>query len=288
MRRHGFTLIELLISIILMVILLSAITMIFFNTTETVATSQARTQVYTQARYALDTLENDTLGCLSFNSGQQRFCMDNGQGMLGKDGAEHPKYGVSGNHVHGAADRLIFRSTTTIADTVQTAEITYELVPGNLALGPQGSLTKGDPDRGRTLPTAKDPDGRALYTLIRRARVFNPGNSTYDQFPTDTKQIPVNDMELCTFVTNFNFEYFASNNQFSQLDPSYFRSDVAEGSKNDALGNGKGENDGQAGAGGGAALPLRVPCIRVTLTIVEDHRARQERTIQKVIWIPMG
>ncbi len=58
---QGFTLIELLISIILMIILLSAVTMVFVHTTETVTVSQARTQVYTEARRATDLLEEDLL-----------------------------------------------------------------------------------------------------------------------------------------------------------------------------------------------------------------------------------
>lgn len=285
MNRRGFTLIELLISIILMVILLSAITTIFFNTTETVAKSTARSQVYQQARYALDTLENDLLGCVSFNSGQQNWCMDNGKAVMGKDGAEYPQYGMAGHHTHGAADRLVFRATTTIADTVQTAEIIYELIPGNLALGQNGQFGKGDPDRGRTFPSPNHPEGRPIYTLVRRTRVFNPGTGAYDQIPVDSRQVPVNDAELCTFVTSFNLEYFASNQQFSQLDPSYFSSLVPAGGKNDPLGNGKGENDGMGAPG---ATPLSVPIIRISITIVEDNRARQERTMVKAIWIPMG
>jgi hypothetical protein len=33
---------------------------------------------------------------------------------------------------------------------------------------------------------------------------------------------------------------------------------------------------------------LRVPYVRVTLVVVEDAAERQERTIQKVMWVPMG
>jgi hypothetical protein len=36
------------------------------------------------------------------------------------------------------------------------------------------------------------------------------------------------------------------------------------------------------------ANPLRVPCIRVTLVIVEDTSERQERAFSKEIVIPMG
>src|SRR5262245_33589222 len=71
MRRRaadaGFTLIELLISIALMMILMVAITMIFVNTTETVAIQDARMTVYTNARYAIDIMENDLLGAFGLN-----------------------------------------------------------------------------------------------------------------------------------------------------------------------------------------------------------------------------
>ncbi len=60
--RRGFTLIEVLISIILMVILLSAVTFVFMKTTDLVMTNEARVMVYTNARYALDMMEKDLLG----------------------------------------------------------------------------------------------------------------------------------------------------------------------------------------------------------------------------------
>jgi prepilin-type N-terminal cleavage/methylation domain-containing protein len=277
LRRTGFTLIELLISIILMLILLSAITLIFMRTTETVAIAQARMSVYTNARYALDIMENDLLGTVSFNGGQ-RFCMENGK--TNGPGAM-PTYGVTGNHFATAADRFVFRATTTVANTVQTAEITYELIPGNMALGPSGAIVAGDPQRGATMRNAPY---RPLFTLIRRARVANPTNpSVYDQIPVDSFGNPANDTELCYYVTSFNLEYYANNMTFSQLEPSYFTQAAAGGGAYDPLGNGAGGNDG---FGGGTAL--RVPYVRVTMTIVDDIGERQERTISKAMWIPMG
>ena len=80
MTRHakraaaGFTLIEILLSILLMMILLLAVTMIFMNTTETVAVSEARSLVYTNARYALDFLQKD-LFCRPIGHPEQTvFC----------------------------------------------------------------------------------------------------------------------------------------------------------------------------------------------------------------------
>ena len=281
-RVEGFTLIELLISIVLMIILLSAVTMVFIRTTETVTVSQARSQVYTEARRAADLLEEDLLACFPF-TGAQEFTMDNGvvgwQGLV----ASEPKAG-SGT-IGVAADKLSFIATTLVGTTHQSARITYFMLPGHKALDAVGNVEEGDPEFGRTMPTPTFPQGRPLYTLVRRVLVLNPVTGRYDQRPTDLLGRPVPDMELCRFVTTFNLEYFSSNLTYSQLEPSPFQSTVTPGGKNDALGNGLGENDGE---GSEDAIPIRIPSIRVTLTIVEDRTARQERMVQKVIAIPMG
>ena len=285
-RREGFTLIELLIAIVLMIILLSAVTMVFVNTTEIVTVSQARTQVYTEARRATDLLEEDLLACLPF-TGQQQFSMDNGLGGMTGGVASNPRYDAGGPDSHSrlAADRLIFIATTMVGPTHQTGKVTYYLLPGQKALDANGNVEEGDPDMGRTSPTPEFPDGRPLYTLIRSVQLLNPQTGQYDQRPVDQVGKPVPDMELCRFVTSFNLEYFSNTLLFSQLDPSPFRSNVTAGAKDDPLGNALGENDGQ---GDQNAVPIRIPMIRVTITIVEDRAARQERAIQKVIQIPMG
>src|SRR5262245_27560843 len=160
-KNRGFTLIEILISIALMVILMSALTYIFMQTTETVAGSQARTAVYDNAKYAMDSLEAGLLGCLSFDKGYQRFIMENGKTEAP---GELPKYGVSQNHVPNAADRLTFRTTTAVGSTMQTVEVTYELIPGNKTIGKDGfSLRDGDPNAKETV---RSETKRGLYTLI--------------------------------------------------------------------------------------------------------------------------
>ncbi len=272
--NRGFTLIELLISIILMIILLSAVTLIFMKTTDTVAIAQARITVYTNARHALDIMENDLLGTISFNGGQ-RFAMENGK--VTTPGG-NPQYNVVGFHYSQAADKIVFRATTTIGNTVQTGEITYELIPANMALGASGVVAPGDGTRDKTLKTA-----RPLYILVRRTRVANPTNPTvYDQFPLDSFGNPVNDTELAYYVTSFNLEYFANNMTFSQLEPSYFTTAAAGGGAYDPLGNGLGQNDGIGGTA------IRVPYVRATIIIVDDIGERQERAVSKAMWIPMG
>jgi hypothetical protein len=325
MRRRvqsAFTLIELLISIALMMILMVAITMIFVNTTETVAVQEARMTVYTNARYALDIMENDLLGAFGLNepatpggagSGRpsggatyiptehipQSFWMDNGElprapvaetaiGELPRlNGSADPKA-----HMERAGDAMGFRTVTTVGDTVQTCEVTYLLIPGdhvldspqpnspsliNKPMGDLGSLLqRGDTARVRTVRS-----NRPLYTLVRRVRMQNPTQPAgqppvFDLIPVVTdkqgNRVVVQDQELCYYVVSFNLEYLSSGRTFSQLAPSPFPHD-------DPIGNGLGANDAINSA-------YRVPAVRVTIRVVEDVGERQERTIQKVMWIP--
>ncbi|MBI2931043.1 MAG: prepilin-type N-terminal cleavage/methylation domain-containing protein [Planctomycetes bacterium] len=288
--RTGFTLMELLVSVVLMVILLSAVTLVFMRTTETVAMSQARTTVYTNARYAMDVMENDLLGCLPFTSGQQKFILQNGRTMP----PSNPPAVGGGFHVGQAADFIKFRATAPVGNRLQTAEISYHLIPGNRALAIPGPTAlpdalnlmplwpPGDPDRGQTVRTPSRP----IYTLVRRVRVQNAQNpANWDQVAVDSFGNAIPDMEVCYFVVSFNIEYLANNMSFSQIDAGPAMPGGSPCPPNDPLGDGAGLNDG---IGAGAGVALRIPALRITLVIVEDVGARQERQIQKEIWIPMG
>ena len=301
-RGRGFTLIELLISIVLMMILLGAVTMIFIKTTDTVARQDARMTVYTNARYAMDIMENDVMGAMTVElpppppaaapiPGQppppppppptpmQSLWMENG--YCAASGVS-PSYNVGGasTHIEKAGDRMSFRTTSAVAQTMQTCEVTYELIPGNKCLDASGALQSGDESHRETARTK-----RGLFTLVRRVRTIDPAKPApkagdplvYDMIPKVKDLAPpfglvaVQDTELCHYVVSFNLEYLANNQMFSQLDPSPFP-------KGDPLGDNKGAND--------TTTPYRIPAIRVTLVIVEDIAERQERTIQKVMWLP--
>ncbi len=284
MARRGFTLVELLICIVLMMILLSAVTMVFTNTTEMITTTNARTAVYTNARYALDKLEVDLKGCLPFNSGQQRFILDNGNSAgLGNP----PGYNSGGQgHVGNAADRLIFRTTSTVGDTLQTVEVEYSLIPGSKALDDPGgvlpgtNVVGGDPAKGQTVGQAGTP--RPLFTLVRRVRAAD-NNGIYSLPAKDKANNIIPDSELCRFVISFNIEYLSDIQTLSQLEPSPCPSSATYGSGggDDPLGNGLGENDT-------GSTPYRIPYLRFTLVIVDDSAERQERAVLKSISIPMG
>src|SRR6185295_10313590 len=184
-----------------------------------------------------------------------------------------------------------FRTVTTVGDTVQTCEVTYLLIPGDHTLespgvGASSTINKPMGDLGKYLQSGDSSHtktartNRPIYTLVRRVRMANPNNTSnvpvFDLIPRVTdkqgNQVVVQDQELCYYVVSFNLEYLANNRTFSQLSPSRFPHD-------DPLGNDLGPND-QPGTA------YRVPAVRVTMRVVEDVGERQERTIQKVMWIP--
>jgi type II secretory pathway pseudopilin PulG len=286
--RGGFTLIELLISIALMVMILFAITLVFAKTTETVAIQEARTTVYTNARYALDIMENDLMGVLPFDAPPlpippaagvpkppqqptQIFWMENGYATPGVKPAN-----VAGGHDKQAGDTISFRATTTVADTLQTVQVTYMVIPANKVLDADGKEQSGDATHEKTARTE-----RGLFTLIRQVRGPEKNNPRVYSERCKVREkgsaveVDVPDQELCHYVISFNLEYLANNMTFSQLDaPGPFPS-------KDPIGDGTGANDTGATA-------VRMQAVRVTLVIVEDIGERQERTIQKVMWIPQG
>lgn len=287
--RSGFTLIELLISLALMMILLMAIVLVFTRTTEVVAIQEARTTVYTNARYALDTIENDLLGALPLDwaplpipgtegkpisEPSQIFWMENG--YISAPGQE-PTMNIRGGHSDKAGDSFSFRSTTTVADTLQSVQVTYRLIPSNKVLDASGSgrTLEGDSSRKETARSQ-----RGMFTLVRQLRGPDPENPRIWRMPVLVKergtnnQTVVPDQELCHYVISFNLEYLASNMTFSQLEPSPCPS-------SDPLGDRQGANDAETTA-------LRIPAVRVTLVVVEDTHERQERTIQKVMQIPIN
>ncbi|MHC4605445.1 MAG: PilW family protein [Planctomycetota bacterium] len=307
MKRRGFTLIELLIAIVLMIILLSALTLIFVRTTETVAIAEARENVYVNARWAMDIMQRDLTGCIKYSSGNNRFIMENGMISTGADTT--PRYAqagnpVAGNHTNAAADRMTFRTTTIVGDTVKTCEITYELIRGDKAIDNAGNIVNGNPGNKVTLRT-----GRPIYTLIRRTRLLDSTVTDvtlpWDEVPTNAGGEVINDGELCHYVLSFNLEYLSStpadphqkNFTFSQLEPSYFTPEAGRAGYDtagmDPLGNDAGINDtvgtiADPVSGMDVTTPLRVAAIRVTIVVVDSNAERQERIFQRVIMIPMG
>jgi prepilin-type N-terminal cleavage/methylation domain-containing protein len=129
--RKGFTLVEVLTTLALVGILLATVAAVFAISADTAGDGEARIEVDTQARHAMDRLQSDLLGCLSFDDGRQRFLLENGA----IDGQE--------------ADAMSFRTLAAWNEAPARVEAEYRLRPS-------------------TDPKARS--GRRLFTLTRSAR----------------------------------------------------------------------------------------------------------------------
>jgi prepilin-type N-terminal cleavage/methylation domain-containing protein len=176
--------------------------------------------------------------------------LDSSQRLVLEDGAVGGGSGWS-RHVGRAKDRISFDTLTSAGDAVQRLRVTYELQPYVDAANGYGNRT-----------------GRPLFVLVRRLRTVE-GAAAVDSLGT-----AVPDQELCHYVLSFNVEYLANTGRFSQLEPSPCP-------PSDPLGDGAGSNDGPTS-------PLRIPYLRIVLTVVDGSGERQERTFPRVVWIPAG
>lgn len=296
-RTSGFTLIELLVVIILMILIIGVVANVFTTSKEIVSQNEARNTVYVNGGYAMDRMMNDLFGCLAYDSGSQRFVMQNmivnGPGDAGKNyytvvagGAPEQ---AGGHYLQGsaatykaAADVLSFRAVTTAADVPGMYQITYYL--------------KGDAEGGARLKTQRSD--RPIYTLMRRITVAQGAETVASNWtgfpqvdinpdPVATNMQPIQEEELCHYVLSFNVEYLAAPNAGGQGGMNFSQIEPSPCPWGDPLGNGAGIND----LGGGPPAnpgPYRVPAIRVTMVVVDDNGERSERMISHVFEIPMG
>ena len=326
MRRRaeaGFTLIELLISIALMMILMVAVTMIFVNTTETVAVQDARMTVYTNARYALDILENDLLGAFGLNEPAgapgvggrpaggatyiptehipQSFWMDNGElprAPVGETAiGELPRLnGMADSKAHQerAGDAMGFRTVTTVGDTVQTCEVTYLLIPGDHVLdSPQAKASSTinkpmtDLNSGGLLQRG---DTARVRTVRSNRPLYTLIRRVRLQNPTQPPgQPPV--FDLIPVVTDRQGnQVVVQDQELCYYVVSFNLEYLSSGRTFSQLQPSPFTHDDPLGNGLGTNdaqnTAYRVPAVRVTMRVVEDVGERQERTIQKVMCIP--
>lgn len=184
--RAAFTLIELLVAIGLMIILMGAVALIFFQSTDLFKTSEARMQIANNARTALDMLARDLAGSLPTDSKAQCFTMWNTPGSNGGVPTGNGQV-ISGANSFGAADALQFWATTSFRGTVSGVHITYYV---DSSSDPEIMNNQGTATGVRT--------GRRLMVLRRIARRRN-GNVWNTPNETD-------EADLCEYVLSFNVE----------------------------------------------------------------------------------
>ncbi|MDQ7780800.1 MAG: prepilin-type N-terminal cleavage/methylation domain-containing protein [Planctomycetota bacterium] len=294
-RTLGFTLIELLVATALMVILVTAIAMIFHHTTDVVKVSEARILVYSNARAALDWLHKDLSGCLPVGGGQQRFGL--AQNFT-------PSNGGSASNGNGenmqaspttprATDAIIFNATTMVAGSVQAMRILYCL-DQDYDWSTQTGGTVGVAAGVKTT--------RPVYSLVRRVyQLSATWGGSFVPAPIDPivpaptpypSNAPVERGALCEYVVSFNIEVLSRQGTFAApgavQTTRYFQLDQSGHPYVNSSANINAMPTYYIGAPTGMAGQCLPRAIRVTLRVVDGSAERTERLIPRVIWIPMS
>ncbi|GEM_PF-2497515 len=312
----AFTLIELLVAIGLMIILMGAVAIIFFQSTDLFKTSEARMQIANNARTALDMLARDLAGSLPYDSQAQAFIMWNVPGSTGAGPNDQNGQNIQGANSFGARDALSFWATTSFRGTVSGVHITYYVAE---SVDPEIMSRQGSPTGVRT--------GRTMMVLRRIARRRN-GNVWNTANETD-------EADLCEYVLSFNIEPLVDRDdagpeapRFFQLDEGPFRTGplfAPPGNPYNSTtlpswwgltGPHPVNSNPTANIPPRTPVPasepllstglhplypigsntppraqlnnIRVPmAIRITMRIVEGASEKQERLISRVIWVPI-
>lgn len=303
-RIGGFTLIELLVATGLMVILVTAIAILFHHTTDVVKVNEARIHVFSNARAAIDWLQKDLAGCLPVSGGQQAFGLaqnfvpDNG-GPAGTTNGETMTHGNP-----GATDAVLFNATTMMAGSVQPVRILYCLRRDS----DWSTSSGGTAGLSSTVRT-----DRPLYSLMRYVYPLTAvitGNSVPS--PSDPPHPPCSRTvshgvastpcpnhlprpcacdALCEYVLSFNIEVYSRSGSFAapggaetarywQLNQSGhpFRASANISSPPYLIGD---AHTPQPGEG----LPR---ALRITMRVCDGAAERTERLVSRVVWIPMS
>lgn len=297
----AFTLVELLVAIGLMMILISSCVLIFSSSSTTVMIGEARIRIYNSARATVDQVTRDLSSMLPVDGGSQLLWMKDAASKNGS--SAYTDTSDAKRHYEYATDQIGFTAVTSVKGSYVAAIIVYRLV------------RDPDPDRGKTVERYVNGvamPARQLYILRKEYRDLNGGDLK------DAAGVAVEPGDLCYYVISFNIEYLSANGSFSQIAPG----DTAKGMPDgpfpgpalsadfldpaskltgvpvDPMGEiigGDDLNDEVPKDASGNPIPGKplgpkfvVPAVRVTLRIVEDREARQERVITREVWLPAG
>lgn len=307
-RNAGFTLMELLVAVGLMVVLMTVIVTIFFRATDVMKINDARINIYENARSGMDILENDIKNAIPVSGGQQRLYIDDYTRPAGS-------VAPAGTNVDGAADYIGMVTVTTVPVVVtavplvvtrelKTVYIEYFLTIDDDA---ETSFTgKGFTEAQRSK--------RSIFVLKRRVwelpaavatlqaqqvagvPLFNamPAPLTVSSMMVPPGPSPgtmklIEDGDLCHWIVSFNIEClnYDRSKVPSATNPAFLDLTVAPNAYVKAkmpLG-GLGIPLPGTPAGSVANVPGK---LRITLRVIESAGERQERLIEREIWVPLG
>jgi prepilin-type N-terminal cleavage/methylation domain-containing protein len=315
--RGGFTLIELLVAISLMVILVGSIVMIFNSSVQTVKISEARIRIQNSGRAALEHLARDVTSMLPMEGGSQRFWIN--------DDGENSDVNSAERHYVGARDSIGFRAVTHVNGTLQPVRVMYRLVydvdPSRRTSVPK--VINNKLVAGQTLYVLRKEvlnlDGTFMKDSL--GRDLQPIELCYYVTSFNLEYLASISNSAIGQQVAGSFSQIAPDAQGSVLGPfpgprsTQLRPDnLAPIPGTVTLVNPMGEPDAASPMDKdvntrndvpppGVADPLVTPgspaptryypryivlAIRVTMRVVEDVEARQERVYSRVIWLPTG
>ncbi len=261
-RRRGFTLIELLVAVTLMVFLMTIVVQIFITSTDVFNRAKAKTEIYQNARYALDRMGKEINNCLSMELGNQDFRVGSPRGSnapywFGATTSFSGTDDIDGFPVTGAF-MVMITSTSWIDSTgkqvVGSAKVVYRV--------------KKNPV----------PDTKASVTCTLQRVLYKPdgskGIAVADRL-TDSSGKKVANLDYCQFL------YFDPKAKVVHLDFQHFVADPPGGAYTD-------KKYYQITAGGlkvfktGTGPPFdRLPSsVRVILDVI-DEKDREIRTLSR-------
>jgi hypothetical protein len=313
-RRTGFTLVELLVAIGLMTFLITVMVVMLTKSMDTVKCCEARIKIQNMARASLDYFERDLSSMLAMGGGQQRFWM--------RDDGETSSLTAPERHTVGARDSIGFRTLMPIDDVLTPVQVLYRLVYD--ADGAR-RLTVPKVVGSKMLPGRKlyvlrkellDLDGRPMMDasgkviqpidLCYYVTSFNleymaqldktaPGNQYSGRFSQIAPSPPGFPNPLDGPFPGPQLSALAADNLRPVIQPPVNPMGEPEfpsrssGDKNPSSANDVADPNTLPGTQPTRSVPKYiVPAVRVTLRVVEDVEARQERVFSRVMWLPGG
>ena len=293
-KNSGFTLMELLVAVGLMVILMTAIVLIFYRSTDVMKIQDARIQIYENARAAVDIIANDIQNAVPVDGGQQRLWIEN---------FNRPTMGAvpAGTNMDGAIDYIGLVTVATAPAGAGTPTRELRTVYAEYFL-------MNDEDSETTMTgkgaTVGQRSQRNIYVLKRRLWALPTAGSLATLTTTQKGGIPlftpmpaaaalappgpspaalplIEEGDLCHWIVSFNIEVYWDDTpalpdgpgKYSELDESppmpYVKGIMPVG---DTI-------------PGDPSFPRK---FRLTMRVIEGAGERQERCFQRDIWAPLG
>jgi hypothetical protein len=224
----GFTLVELLVSIALMLILTGTVVYIFINAQNIYIATDAKVQVYQNARYTLDFMERDIANTVK--SADMEFFFDigdHGKGHFGPNPSERfasqfgeydyaatfrqpREYTGPDGRAH-RRDSLYFKTSTTLAGQTKAALVEYFIA---------------ETDKNVAVGTTTQQE----RLVLKRSMWYISGVDSASGKPKFSQDV----QDLCLYVTDMEIEIYYKNKREDRPGRYYSIKDAVQGRRPDS------------------------------------------------------